>query len=103
MLPKGSELFFRFKIPGEGEGEFKVILREDLSIERKGNKFGKLSFAPCDVYDAISGKLITHASSLNEAYTRTSIAMRPEARTHTANAFKVFYYKGDSLEKLRPF
>lgn len=103
LLENCSELFFRFRIQGEGEREFKVVLRGDLIIERRGNKSGKLSYVPCDVFDAKSGELIVSASSLNEAYTRTSAKLRPDARTHTANAFKVFYYKYDSLEQLRPF
>ena len=57
----------------------------------------------CRVFEGNTGKHITQASSLNEAYTRTSVAVRPNARTHTANAFRVMFYEGRILESIRPF
>lgn len=103
LIEKGSELYFTLKIPGEGEREYKVILSEDLTIHRKGNRTGRLSFVPCEVWDVQNNKLVTRADSLNEAYTRTSAMVRPDARTHTANVFRVFFYNKTTLEDLRPF
>ena len=104
FLEKGSKLYFTLKSHDYGRlGEYRVEISDDLYIERKGNKSGRLSFVGCRVFEGNTDKQITQASSLNEAYTRTSVAVRPDARTHTANAFRVMFYEGGTLESLRPF
>lgn len=105
FLEKDSVLFFYLnnsKNLGEYHREFKVILLENLVIQRKGNKTGRLLPVLCEVYDA-ANKLVIKAYSLNQAYTSTSVKIRPEAPTHTANVFKVFYHEGHNLDKIRPF
>lgn len=102
LLKKGSVLYF--KLPAlEVWREFEATLLDNLIIERKGNRTGRLLPARVSVYDSLGGKVILEAGSLNQAYTQTSVKVLPEARTHTANAFKVFFYEGRNLDSIRPF
>lgn len=101
LLEKESKLFFTIKLDGNNK-EFGLIIRDNLLIIRKGNRMGRLSNVFCEVFDD-NNNLVATANSLNEAYTRTSVFLNPENRTHTANAFRVFYYEGIRLKDIRPF
>jgi hypothetical protein len=64
---------------------------------KKGDKPGTLSSVPCEVYNEYN-EIITSATSLNQAYTLTSVKVRPDAKTHNANVFNVFTYNGIELD-----
>ncbi|MCG2688564.1 hypothetical protein L6250_02940 [Candidatus Parcubacteria bacterium] len=102
FLSSGSNLYFRFRDDKGSQREFKVALGGDLYIERKGDKFGRLSPCHCRMYDD-TNKCVGQAGSLNEAYTKISAKYRQDARTHTANVFKAFWHEGKRLEDIRPF
>lgn len=103
FLPVDSVLFFKLDVPDKGQREYQIKLLDNLFVERKGLKSGKLSYCRCRVTGEGIGEHGLVAGSLNEAYTRTSVIVRPDARTHTANAFRVMYYQGRKLDEMRPF
>lgn len=103
FLKSGNELEFSFQYDGATH-IFKVVLREDLFLARKGNQHSKLSFCRCVVFkpDSVSQKDF-EADSLNQAFMKASIKYRSGNRSHTCNVFKTFYYRGRELESIRPF
>ncbi len=103
FLPVDSILFFKLDVPDKGQCEYQITLLDNLFVERKGHKSGKFSYCRCKVTGEGIGDNGLVAGSLNEAYTRTSVLVRPDARTHTANAFRVMYYQGQKLDEMRPF
>lgn len=112
LLEKNSELYFKLNKPNRelrnGEWfstsdqcwEYKVKILGDLIMEKKGNKLGTLLPVLCEVYN-VYNEVITPATSLNQAYTLTSVLVRPDAKAHNANVFKVFTYDWIELNKLR--
>lgn len=102
MLDRGSILYFN--LPNfDYRKKFEVTLLDDLVIERKGNRKGRMMSVRVRVFDPDSKEIVLETNSLNQAYTQTSVRMNPEARTHTGNAFKVFFYNGRNLEDISPF
>ena len=100
MLSAGAKLHFRLP---KTKNEYEVELRENLFIERKGNKSGRLKPCRCVVTGESIKKQPVEAGSLNQAYTRVSIQESPQAGSHTTNVFRTFYYQGRPLEHIRPF
>ncbi len=106
LLEKDSELFFMMNIPNKLHPtdlewrEFRVKILGDLILERKGNKLGTLLWVLCEVYNEYN-EMITSATSLNQAYTLTSVLVRPDAKTHNANVFRVFTYNRIYLNRIR--
>lgn len=103
LLKSGAVLEFHFRC-GDKVCEFKVFLREDLFLTKKGNQHSKLGFSKCVIYKPNKeSEKDFEADSFNQAFMKASIKYRPDNRSHTCNVFKTFYYKGQELEKIRPF
>ena len=101
-MDKGSILRFHIKNDRGIVEEFNVNLKNDLFIERKGNKSGRLSDVECDIYNGIN-KFMIKANSLNQAYTRISVIVNPDSKTHNTNVFNSFNFDGQKLENIRPY
>lgn len=65
-----------------------VLLAEDLRLEFRGTRHGRLIGGRCEILDL--GK---SAESLNEAYTLVSIAFEPTRRSHTGNVFQAIAFQ----------
>jgi hypothetical protein len=118
FLPKGFALYARLKgegIPGNlqkrvepwkiSSGQQGVFVRfellEDLWITLRTGKRGQLQDCPVNVF-----ALNTTAESVNEAYTKISVAFEPSRRSHSGNVFRCVYVEStggilEPLEKIR--
>ncbi len=100
LLKKGSNLYFKFRANNEVIC-FDVLILNDLILESKGDKLGRLKNCKC-IVSSKNGKIKElKTDSLNQAFTRASIIVRPENPSHNCNVFKSFYYEGRTLDCLR--
>ncbi len=100
LINKGSVLYFELEVENTIR-RFEVVLSDDLVLRSKGNKLGKLDPCRCVVNDTDTMKVITEAESLNQAFTKTSVLLRPNNKTHNCNVFKTFHFEGRPLDYYR--
>jgi hypothetical protein len=100
LLTKGSVLHFELGIENTVH-RFEVVLSNHLVLRTKGNKHGKLEPCNCVVSDMDTLKVVAEAESLNQAFTKTSVQLRPKNKTHNCNVFKIFHFEGRPLDYLR--
>lgn len=100
LVTKGSVLYFELGVKNVIR-RFEVVLSDDLVLRTKGNKLGKLNPCRCVVSDMDTKKIIIQAESLNQAFTKTSVLLRPNNKTHNCNVFKTFHFEGRPLDYYR--
>lgn len=100
LITKGSVLYFELGVENTIR-RFEVVLSDDLVLRTKGNKLGKLDSCCCVVSEMDTSMVIAEAESLNQAFTKTSVQLRPNNKTHNCNVFKTFHFEGRPLDYYR--